>query len=111
MDNLAWSNIQRESTRLAFNLIDDKDEGKISLKQVQKMLEKLNVDVTEEELNAWVKQVFGDDCDEVDFEQVVSLLSTKQLVRQTSVVSSGKSFTSRPILIGSLLFFRILSKI
>ena len=111
MDTLAWSNIQRESTNVAFNLIDDNDDGKISIKQLQKLLEKLNHDVTDEEINAWIKQGFGDDCDEVDFEQVVSLLSTKQMVRQTSVVSSGKSFTSKAILIASFVFFRIFSKI
>ena len=111
MDKLAWSIIQRESTKDAFNLIDDNDDGKISTKQLQKLLEKLNHDVTDEELNAWIKQVFGDDCDEVDFEQVEGLLSTKHLVRQTSVVSSGKSFTSKAMQIKDSFLFRIVSKI
>ena len=92
MDTLPWTNVQIQCYTDAFNLLDDDHDGKISIIQLKKVLEKLNHDVTDEEVKEWITKVCGDECEDIDIDQFLSLMSTKQLVRQTSVVSSGKHF-------------------
>ena len=80
---------KRDSLVQAFVQLGEDPEGRITLTQVRKILEKLNIEVSEEELKDVVNEVCDEDCEKLNVDQVEVITSSPKLVRQNSIISTG----------------------
>ena len=71
------------------SFFDEDKDGRIGIKEFKRVLTKLDHDVSEDQLKGWLEQISAGESEDIDLDQFLSLMSDKQLVRQTSVFSSG----------------------
>ena len=81
--------VQRQCLQEAFEFFDEDKDGRIGIKEFKRVLTKLDHDVSEDQLKGWLEQISAGESEDIDLDQFLSLMSDKQLVRQTSVFSSG----------------------
>merc|ERR1711872_741748 len=82
---------KRDSLVQAFVQLGEDPEGRITLTQVRKILEKLNIEVSEEELKDVVNEVCDEDCEKLNVDQVEVITSSPKLIRQSSIISSAST--------------------
>eukprot|EP00092_Neocalanus_flemingeri_P021568 GFUD01023393.1.p1 GENE.GFUD01023393.1~~GFUD01023393.1.p1 ORF type:complete len:151 (+),score=62.40 GFUD01023393.1:147-599(+) len=78
------SEVQRQCLQVAFDLFDEDKDGKISIKEVQSVLKKLDHNVAEEQLKDWLEENSGDESCDIDMDHFINLMSVRKLLRQTS---------------------------
>merc|ERR1712098_399744 len=82
---------KRDSLVQAFVQLGEDPEGRITLTQVRKILDKLNIEVSEEELKHVVNEVCDEDCEKLNVDQVEVITSSPKLVRQPSIISTAST--------------------